>query len=143
MRGSGKIERDPNSEDGQQADDHGEEGNAFHQGRGDDHVGADRAGHFRLAGDGLHGTATNLADTNAGANGAECSGDAATNGLEAGTSAGCGSSSVRGLLCHRCISDERETEKCQSSREDVLHGCVFRDSLSALMGLMGTVGMPL
>jgi len=48
-------------------DDDREQRDAFHEGRGQDHVDEDAAGHFRLAGDGLHGAAADAADADAGA----------------------------------------------------------------------------
>src|SRR5690606_23319918 len=55
----------------QQAHHHGEEGGAFHQRGGEDHVGAQVIGGFRLAGHGLHGVATDAADADTGTEGGE------------------------------------------------------------------------
>ena len=53
---------DSESEDSEESDDHGEQCNTFDECRGDDHVGADGSGHFRLACDRLHGIAADEAD---------------------------------------------------------------------------------
>src|SRR6185312_7665186 len=53
------------------ADNQHEEGEAFDQSGGDDHVGADGALGFRLTGDGFHGRSTDVADATGRARDAE------------------------------------------------------------------------
>ena len=66
---------DSGSKDSEKSNDHGEQSNTFDECRGDDHVGADGSGHFRLACDRLHGVAADEADAETSADCGETGGE--------------------------------------------------------------------
>ena len=59
----------------QKSEDDGPEGDAFDEGGGDQHVGADAAGGFGLTGDAFAGLPTDLTDAAAGADGGQSKSD--------------------------------------------------------------------
>src|SRR5581483_4060174 len=67
----------------EQADDHGEQGDAFDEGGGDDRDTADVAGRFGLAGDRFGGVAGDPPDADAGSDGGDSGPDARAHEAEA------------------------------------------------------------
>jgi len=55
----------------EQTDHNGEQGDTLDKSGGQDHVGTDVTGHFRLAGNGRHGITANVTNTETGTDGGE------------------------------------------------------------------------